>query len=221
MVLSKKIYTTFLMLFLVSTSEANTHATTVDACLKWLQAFDGTSSGPEPVQPSANKEYQKFMRARAANPNLKPLTLTFEREPSETDLRENFFLWWYPGNVFGPLMVPKFEELAAHILAGGEIEPGMVPTAADLATEARTRAEQPIKIDLRRVAVQKTVEKKMNQLNRKGMAARHDEIYEDRDSTKDNAMTTSLAQGAIGGPDAADPGSGVFSDTSTPSTDSH
>jgi hypothetical protein len=44
-------------------------------------------------------------------------------------------------------MVPRNEELAAHLLAGEMISEQLVPTPEERAAEAATRAEQPILAD--------------------------------------------------------------------------
>jgi hypothetical protein len=141
--LSHKIYILFLSAFIFSASPAFAKGV-VEKCVDWLKTIEKPAPLPRPVKPSENKDYRRYLRALARNPGTLPPAAPFTNDVSAEDLKFSFFFWWYPGNVFGSLMVPRNEELAAHLLAGERIAEQMVPTAEERAAEAATRAEQPI-----------------------------------------------------------------------------
>lgn len=217
--LSKNIYIAIPLLFLVSTSQANIHATTVENCVTWLKRLEAPPAAPQAVHPSATKEYLKYKRARAADPNMKPLTLTFDSEPPESELRESIYLWWYPGNIFNALMIPKNKEFADHILRGGEVPPDLVPTDAERMEEARNRAEQPLIAEPRK----NRDEVELARTGRGRIPLRFDEMYDERLETSPTKYDgpLGLAHADMGAPAAGDPASGHVSDAGPPPSDSH
>lgn len=143
--MSKNIYIPVLIWSLFSTAAVYASVkSAVQICAELISSLEKPRKVPTPVHPSENKDYQNYLRGRARNPRVIPPAAMLEKNTPDDDLKFSFFFWWYPGNVFGKLMLPGNEALAAHLLAGGKLSDHLVPTAKQLEAEAEARAEQPI-----------------------------------------------------------------------------
>src|SRR6476661_6631137 len=102
---NNKIYILISLSFLISTSQAI--AGIKEDCMNLISSLQEPDKPPTPIHPSQNADYQKYLKARARNPRILPPTAMLENDTTAEELKYSFFFWWYPGNVFERLMVPK------------------------------------------------------------------------------------------------------------------
>jgi|GEM_PF-5968213 len=137
-----KIY--ILSMSIVISTATPAHAGMFKKCMAWLESLENPPAAPAPLLPSRNEDYKKYMRERAKNPHVLPPTALVEYNTTPQALTSSFFYWWYPGNAYGYLMVPKNKKLAAHLLMGGTVADYLLPTEEQKAMEAAALAKHPV-----------------------------------------------------------------------------
>lgn len=114
--------------------------TLAKACARWLEP----QKTPAPILPSKSPDYLEFQQRLSEDPSALPPAAPFSKEATPAELKFSFYFWWYPGNVFGPLMVPHHRALTQHLLTGGKMADHLIPSAEERAIEAAHRAEHPV-----------------------------------------------------------------------------
>lgn len=141
-VLNHKFYSLCVIasLFSAGFTHADLSETVAKACARWLEPDKPNA----PIAPSESPEYLEYQNFRAHHPSALPPAAPFSNRATPAELKFSFYFWWYPGNVFGPLMVPQHRSLALHLVKGGKLADHLIPTPEERAEEAARRERNPI-----------------------------------------------------------------------------